>query len=103
MDGAQLDPPAQASERPATRRSALKGLAGAALAGLAALRLPRRTSTLAAQDATPEASPVVEGQHPAFLFVQLAESGTWSPKPGEDGIYLLTLAGAGSQTLYFSD
>jgi hypothetical protein len=46
---------------------------------------------------------VAEQTNPAFLFVQLAEAGSWAPNPEEDGSYLLTLSGAGSQTLYFSD
>ena len=40
---------------------------------------------------------------PAFLFVQLAESGSWRPKPDVEDVYELTLLGVGSQSLYFSD
>lgn len=69
-------------------------------ASLAATGAARAIPAGAAQDATPEAQAT---EHPAFLFVQLADSGTWTPKPGEDGVFQLTLAGTGEQTLYFSD
>ena len=78
-----------------SRRKALAmSAAGVAAAGFA------RTAPAIAQDATPEGQVT---EHPAFLFVQLADSGTWMPKPGEEGVYLLTLSGTGEQTLYFSD
>jgi len=82
-----------------TRLSRRRTLAGG-LAGLSALALAGRSLPGFAQDATPEAQVT---EHPAFLFVQLADSGTWVPKPDEDGVYLLTLSGTGEQTLYFSD
>src|SRR5215207_272633 len=69
-------------------------------AGLATAALARTASGTIAQDATPQAA---ASEHPTFLFVQLADSGTWTPKPDEEGVYLLTLAGTGEQTLYFSD
>lgn len=107
MDGEQFDSLARSFERHANRRSALKGLAGASAAGLVALRRSGSTERLAAQDSTseasPAASPMAEAPGPSFLFVQLAESGTWAPKPGEDGVYLLTLVAPSNQTLYFSD
>jgi len=81
------------------RRTALAaGAAGIVTAGFAAAH------TAYAQDATP-VDPLAqpEGDYPTFLFVQLADAGTWMPKPDEDGVYLLTLAGTGEQTLYFSD
>jgi hypothetical protein len=81
------------------RRRAL----AAGAAGLAAVGLARRSDAPAAQEATPAASPGAEATGPAFLFVQLAEGGTWAPKPDEDGVYLLTLAGPSAQTVYFSD
>ena len=81
------------------RRAAL--VAGAASIGAAGLAASSRSAT--AQDATPVDPLVQDGAHPAFLFVQLAEGGTWMPKPDEEGVYLLTLAGLGDQTLYFSD
>ena len=64
-------------------------------AGMAALGMTR---SIAAQDATPEPE-----DGPAFLFVQLADSGSWRPKPDVEDIYELTLHGVGSQSLYFSD
>jgi hypothetical protein len=84
---------------PISRRRALK----AATAGLAAIALPGGASLTRAQDATPVAPLAEDPNKPAFLFVQLAESGTWAPKPGEAGVFLLTLRGTGEQTLYFSD
>lgn len=103
MDGEQFDSLVRSFERRANRRSTLKGLAGAGAAGLAALGAAGTTERLSAQDATPEASPVSDESHPSFLFVQLAEGGTWAPKPGEDGVFLLTLTDPSNQTLYFSD
>src|SRR4051812_23444194 len=85
-----------------TRRSRRQALVVGA-AGVAAIPLGHVSHELAAQDATPAATPVAEQTNPAFLFVQLAESGSWAPNPDEDGSYLLTLSGLGSQTLYFSD
>jgi hypothetical protein len=81
------------SERRTTRRGALAAsVAGAlGLGGAAA----------AAQDATPEAAG--DAAHPMFLYVQLAEDGTWVPSADDPEIYELTLNGIGSQTAYFSD
>ena len=76
----------------ATRRTT----AGALVAGFATAALGRAVT---AQDATP--SP--EEGHQEFLFVQLAEWGTWVPSSDEEGVFLLTLNGATSQTLFFSD
>ncbi len=104
MDSSQFD---RLAVRLGTRLSRRHALAAA---GLSALAVAARIQPLAAQDATPAAPPATpepapadESAHPAFLFVQLAESGTWAPKPGEEGVYLLTLRGTGDQTLYFSD
>ena len=99
----QLESSGHPPDRRVGRRSTLKGLAGAGMASLAAFELSRRAEHLAAQDATPEAASDADEHSPAFLFVQLAEGGTWTPKPGEGGVFLLTLAGTSSQTLYFSD
>jgi hypothetical protein len=98
------------ADRRLSRRAALQqGAAGIAAAGLAAgLR------TAAAQDATPTASPApfpadphpsADGAttHPEYLFVQPFDGGTWAPKPGADGVFVLTLTGAAAQTTYFSD
>ena len=70
------------------------------IAGLSAFTVSARGLPAIAQDATPEAQVT---EPPTFLFVQLADSGTWMPKPDEEGVYLLTLSGTGEQTLYFSD
>jgi hypothetical protein len=103
VDGKQFDSLVRSIERRANRRSMLKGLAGSGAAGLAAMGLSGRGDRLAAQDGTPEASPVAEEQHPSYLFVQLAEGGTWMAKPGEEGVFQLSLIAPSNQTLYFSD
>jgi hypothetical protein len=54
-----------------------------------------------AQEATPEPS-VDPDSTPGFIYVQLAESGTWTPKPDEEGVFQLALYGTGEQTLYFA-
>ncbi len=90
MESGQGIAPVSGNGFAVSRRTALLG--GAAMA---ALGVAGRTG---AQDATPEAA---EG--PAFLFVQLADSGSWRPKPDTEDVYELTLLGAGSQSLYFSD
>lgn len=97
MDGKQFDSFTRAFQSRLARRSLLKSWAGVAVA---ALGIAQRTGTIAAQDATPESSTESE---PSYLFVQLAESGTWAPKPDADGVYLLTLSAPSAQTLYFSD
>lgn len=95
MDAGRFDTLAKGLAGSLTRRAAL----GAGLAGAIAPLGMRRA---VAQDATPAATPVpTTGQE--FLFVQTAEAGRWEPKPGESGTYLLTLTGAASQTIYFSD
>lgn len=66
-------------------------------AGLAALGVAGRA---AAQDATPAPA---KAEGPTFLFVQLADSGSWRPKPDVEDVYELTLQDVGSQALYFSD
>ena len=95
----------------ATRRSLL---ASAILGVSASLSLsgPRRAS---AQGASPAATTDSPGD-PAFLFVQTATAGSFTPNPGagtpvSDGTpvpgggahYLLTLQGHGGGTVYFSD
>lgn len=99
MDSTRFD---RWAMRLGARLSRRRALAGAA-AGFTAVAVSVHTQPLSAQDATPDASPDAGPALPAFLFVQLAESGTWEPKPGEDGVYRLTMRGAGGQTLYFSD
>lgn len=78
----------------ATRRGALAaGVAGAlGLPGLA---------MAAAQDATPETEDAAA--YPMFLYVQLADAGTWTQSEEDPEIYELTLADVSSQTAYFSD
>jgi len=82
------------SERRATRRGALAASVAGTL-GLAGV------AGAAAQDATPEASQ--DAAQPMFLFVQLAEAGSWAQSADDPEIYELTLAGIGSQTAFFSD
>lgn len=77
-----------------TRRAALTTGIAAAI-GLAGVATPAT-----AQDATPEAE---NATYPMFLFVQLAEGGTWTQSADDPEIYELTLSGIGSQTAYFSD
>ena len=84
------------AEMRASRRGALAGgLAGAlALTGVGIAQ---------AQDATPEANPAEADASPMFLFVQLAEGGSWLPSPGDPEVFILTLAGIGSHVAFFSD
>ena len=56
----------------------------------------------AAQEAT-LAAEKGEEHHPVFLFVQLAEQGTWGPSEESPDVFLLTLARVSSQTVYFTD
>ncbi len=99
MDSNRFDQLTRTVGAKLSRRRALAG----GVAGLSALALARRSLPGLAQDATPQASPVSGQSHPPFMFVQLADSGSWMPKPDEDGVYLLSLTGAGDQTLFFSD
>lgn len=100
MDSSRFDRLASRfASRRLTRRAALTA-SGTGAIGLTTVALGGADrAAVSAQDATPA---VAEGG-PAFLFVQLFEQGTWTPKPDEEGIYLLTLTGAGAQTLFFSD
>ena len=84
-----------------SRRTAIGG-ASAAVTGV--LQSPLAL----AQDATPAPTtpvPSIEASSEKiyFLFVQTAQMGSFVPKPGEDGVYQVTLAGASAQTVYFSD
>jgi hypothetical protein len=56
-----------------------------------------------AQDATPAASPVAEGEKSVFLFVQSFAGGSLMPKPGEPESYVLSLQGEHGRTVGFSD
>ena len=80
----------QFSSARTSRRAAIAGIT----AGVASTALGAK-----AQDATP----VAEGEHQEFLFVQIADQGTWTPSLDENGVYLLSLAGASNQTIFFSD
>jgi hypothetical protein len=110
MDPARFD---RLSKLFATRRSRRQALVTGG-AGLAATGLLSGIRPTTAQDATPAATPVPfpadphpsadsASTHPEFLFVQPFDSGTWEPKAGEEGTYLLTLTGAAADTTYFSD
>jgi hypothetical protein len=82
-----------------SRRSALWASAG--LGGLALTAVAR--SPMAAQDATPAASPVAEGEKTTFLFLQTFEGGSLVPKPGAEGTYVLSLQGDHGRTIGFAD
>ena len=107
MNGSRLDAISRAfATRRLSRRAALAagslGLVAAGATGSAS-----RRGGSAAQDATPAASPAAgpaagDGQA-EFLFVQTFAGGTLVPKPGEDGVFVLTLTGGADQTVYFSD
>ena len=88
------------------RRGSRRGLMAGGL-GIASAAVGTRAF---AQEAAPTVDP--NDPHPSaddttveteFLFVQPFESGTWTPKDGEDGMYTLTLSGADANTVYFSD
>src|SRR5262245_37648687 len=97
MDSHRFDRFSSLLAKRLNRREALAaGAASIAAAGIA-------SAEVAAQDATPVDPLAQDSSKPAFLFVQLADAGTWIPKPDEEGVYLLTLAGVGEQTLFFTD
>lgn len=82
-----------------SRRSAI-----AASVGLGSLALASGPLASAnAHDATPAASPVAQGEKTTFLFLQVFESGSLMPKPGEEGVYVLSLQGDHGRTIGFSD
>jgi hypothetical protein len=66
--------------------------------GLSALALSAQQLPVSAQDATPAA----QTSTPSTIYVQLADSGAWTPKPDEAGIYVLSLFDPGEQTLSFT-
>ena len=96
MDPRRFDALAKTLARsPQSRRAALRRLGGGALAAaMGTVGLGRAR----AQDATPAAGPAVE-----FLYVQSFAGGTFLPKPGEAGVYELTLTGGTGHTVYFAD
>jgi hypothetical protein len=61
------------------------------------LGAPVTARETASDVATPGATDV------KLLFVQTFSHGTWHPKEGEEGVYLLTLNDIGAETIYFSD
>jgi hypothetical protein len=99
MKQAQFDSITRLFSERRTRRAAL----AAAGAGVAAIGLARA----AAQDATPEASPVAaeisDAKGTTFMFVQTFGSGSLAPKEGADGELVLTADHLAGQTLFFSD
>jgi len=80
------------SMRFSRRRALTAGVAGLVAAGLA------RGGPAVAQDATPTASTST----PTTVYIQLADGGSWVPKPDADDVYLLTLIDPGEQTLSFT-
>ena len=92
MNESRFDAFTRWAARPATRRAAL-GSAGAGLATLAVGRV-------AAQEASPVASPVAAGEV-AWLFVQTAHATTLTP--GSGAVHTLTMSGVTAQTMEFSD
>jgi hypothetical protein len=82
------------------RRRALRRGAAALVAGAGFGMAGRRA---AAQEASPVASPAVGDGAGSDLFVQSFLAGALAPRPGEDGVYTLTLEGATGQTVFFSD
>ena len=101
MDSRRFDALAKALAAPEqSRRAALRRLGVASLAAvLGAAGLGRAR----AQDATPAASPMTGGAVTEFLYVQSFAGGTFRPKPGEAGVYELTLTGGTGHTVYFAD
>lgn len=106
MDTNRLDYVAKLFASRSSRRAALAGSGlGLAAAAFGAARLA------GAQEATPAATPgnatdsggQAGNTYPEFLFTQAFESGSWAPKSGEEGTYVLTLSGIATQTNYFSD
>lgn len=108
MDNHRFDALVQRLALRGSRRDALKGGMAAAATGLLAT-----TNPSTAQDASPVATPAFPADpHPSadaartrpdYLFVQQFDGGAWTPKPGEDGTYLLALTGVAPNTTYFSD
>ncbi len=92
MNDSRFDALTRWAARPVTRRAALGG-AGAGVATLAVGRV-------AAQDASPVASPVPSVEV-ALLFVQTGGATTLTPGTGD--VHTLTMSGAPAQTLRFSD
>jgi hypothetical protein len=89
-----------------TRRSVLTASALGALAGVPLGKAgAQEVLPTVSPAASPAATPVAgDGAHdPVFLFVQLADAGTWMPSGEADDVFLLSLTGISGQTVYFSD
>jgi hypothetical protein len=110
MDPARFD---RLSKVFALRRSRRQALATGG-AGLAATGLLANIRSTTAHEAPPPATPAPFPSdphpsadsaftHPEYLFVQPFDAGTWAPKPGQEGTFILTLTGAAANTTYFSD
>jgi hypothetical protein len=99
MDPQRFDRITRAFGTRFSRRSAMSTSVG--LGSLALTSSPIVSAN--AQDATPAASPVVEGEKTTFLFLQTFDGGSLMPKPGEEGIYVLSLQGDRGRTIGFSD
>ncbi|HEY8446439.1 MAG TPA: hypothetical protein VIL01_04965 [Thermomicrobiales bacterium] len=93
----------------AARRNRQAAIAGGM--GLAAGITSSAASRTTAQEATPAAGSGAVDPHPSadapkkvtYLFAQPFAGGSWAPKPGEAGLFTLTLTGAAAQTVYYSD
>jgi hypothetical protein len=104
MDANRLDTVSKffADRRISRRQAMIQGGAGVAAAGIAAAGLSKVSF---AQDATPAAganSEVAE-TGPKMLFLQSYQSGTITPKEGDDSRFILNLQSGGGQTVFFSD
>ena len=100
MHADRFDALARACSARLPRRRALRQGAAALVAGAGFGTAGRRA---AAQEAAPVASPAAGEGAGSDLFVQTFLAGTLAPKPGEAGVYVLTLEGATGQTVWFSD
>ncbi len=108
MDSHQFD---RIAARLAAHRTSRRAAFGKSAAGIAAASLGMSSARFAiAQDATPVADELPDTVHQGagpepseFLFVQSFAGGSIVPLNGEEGHFTLTLDGANSQTVYFSD
>jgi hypothetical protein len=101
MDPSRFDAVSKllAKRRVSRRRALAKGAAGVAAGVLAG----RGVADASAQNATPNASTDQSERHTSTLFVQSFQSGTITPKSGEDGTFTLTLSQGVGRTIYFTD
>jgi hypothetical protein len=104
MDDTMFDRFTRRVGRRTNRRHAVAagslGLSAALLHGLAPSTQAQEATPITAQGATVETDPAGAID---YLFVQVATGGTWTPKPGAAGTWLLTLTGTSAHTIYFSD